>query len=206
MATLSALMTMTKSPPSTLGVNVGLCLPRSRLAAATASRPSTTSVASMTYHERVVSPAFGVYVGTACTSHLSGWVPGEPGAGRSVDGGVNFSATNTDPRSRLTPRRNPRRTERQGNRVPANISAGQNACPGGPDGSPPPGPPGTTHSTFMAGRWFPAIHAPSESPAHRPRGYLSRCRGGSDSRSRSSSTRPAAQSSGSPGEAGPPDR
>src|SRR5919112_606381 len=65
MATLSALMTMTKSPPSTLGVNVGLCLPRNRLAAATASRPSTTSVASMTYHERVVSPAFGVYVDTA---------------------------------------------------------------------------------------------------------------------------------------------
>ena len=65
MAILSALMTMTKSPPSTFGVNVGLCLPRSRVAAATASRPSTTSVASMTYHERVVSPAFGVYVGTA---------------------------------------------------------------------------------------------------------------------------------------------
>src|SRR5919106_5297765 len=75
MATLSALMTMTKSPPSTLGVNVGLCLPRNRFAAATASRPSTTSVASMTYHERVVSPAFGVYVGTASTFSISGWIP-----------------------------------------------------------------------------------------------------------------------------------
>src|SRR3979411_2782897 len=75
MATFSALMTMTKSPPSTLGVNVGLCLPRSSLAASTASRPSTTSVASMTYHERVVSPAFGVYVGTASTFFFSGWIP-----------------------------------------------------------------------------------------------------------------------------------
>src|SRR5271170_5256327 len=56
---------MTKSPPSTLRANVGLCLPRSRLAAATARRPSTTSVASMTYHDRVVSPALGAYVGTA---------------------------------------------------------------------------------------------------------------------------------------------
>src|ERR1700704_2981882 len=74
MATFSALMTMTKSPPSTLGVNVGLCLPRSSLAASTASRPSTTSGASMTYHERVVSPAFGVYVGTAST-FFSGWIP-----------------------------------------------------------------------------------------------------------------------------------
>src|ERR1044072_8767099 len=76
MATLSALMTMTKSPPSTFGVNVGLGCPRSRLAAATASRPSTTSVASMTYHDRVVSPAFGVYVGTALTFSSLGLDPG----------------------------------------------------------------------------------------------------------------------------------
>src|SRR5690242_16871347 len=89
MAILSALMTMTKSPPSTFGVNVGLCLPRSRLAAATASRPSTTSVASMTYHVRVVSPAFGVYVGTALTSRFGGLTPDggsrcDPGAGQAV--------------------------------------------------------------------------------------------------------------------------
>ena len=92
MATLSALMTMTKSPPSTLGVNVGLCLPRSRLAAATARRPSTTSVASMTYHERVVSPAFGVYVGTALTFFFSGGSrcdPG-PGAGQAFAAGVGL--------------------------------------------------------------------------------------------------------------------
>src|SRR6516165_708709 len=65
MANFSALRTMTKSAPSTWGASVGLCLPRSRLAAATARRPSTTSVASMTYHDRVVSPALGAYVGTA---------------------------------------------------------------------------------------------------------------------------------------------
>src|ERR1700691_501118 len=76
MATLSALMTMTKSPPSTLGANVGLCLPRTRLAAATARRPSTTSVASMTYHDLVVSPALGAYVGTALTLSFSRVDPG----------------------------------------------------------------------------------------------------------------------------------
>src|SRR6476469_9452101 len=81
MATLSALMMTTKSPPSTFGANVGLCLPRSRLAAATARRPSTTSVASMTYHDRVVSPALGAYVGTALTAlslraRLWAWDPG----------------------------------------------------------------------------------------------------------------------------------
>src|SRR5271168_3525272 len=100
MATLSALTTMTKSPPSTLGVNVGLCLPRSSVAAATASRPSTTSVASMTYYACVVSPAFGVYVGTALTSLFgSPWgirIPVRPGCRSGVDGGV-FSATDVDP-------------------------------------------------------------------------------------------------------------
>src|SRR6185312_6387097 len=95
MATLSALMTMTKSPPSTLGVNVGLCLPRSRVAAATASRPSTTSVASMTYHARVVSPAFGVYVDTALTFFISGESRRDPGAGQASTAGM-FSATDVD--------------------------------------------------------------------------------------------------------------
>src|SRR5271156_6775101 len=69
-------MTMTKSPPSTLGANVGLCLPRNRVAAATARRPSTTSVASMTYHDLVVSPALGAYVGTALTFSFSRVDPG----------------------------------------------------------------------------------------------------------------------------------
>src|SRR5690349_8816703 len=97
MATLSALMTMTKSPPSTLGVNVGLCLPRSSFAASTASRPSTTSVASMTYHVRVVSPAFGVYVDTALPLSLLRVDPGYPGCRSSVNL-QTASATDRDPR------------------------------------------------------------------------------------------------------------
>src|SRR6478735_12168506 len=116
MATFSALMTMTKSPPSTLGVNVGLCLPRSSLAASTASRPSTTSVASMTYHERVVSPAFGVYVGTALPL-LFGWIPVTRVPVRR--GGGDPSATDFDPR--------PRHTARQPRSLPADVIAGQNA-------------------------------------------------------------------------------
>jgi hypothetical protein len=70
-----------------------LCLPRSRLAAATARRPSTTSVASMTYHDLVVSPALGAYVGTALTT-LSlralcrAGIPVRPGCRSGVDGGV----------------------------------------------------------------------------------------------------------------------
>src|SRR6476620_10173956 len=99
MATLSALMMTTKSPPSTFGVNVGLCLPRSRLAAATASRPSTTSVASMTYHVRVVSPAFGVYVGTALTFSSRVGSRCDPGCRSGVTTGW-FSATDVDPRTR----------------------------------------------------------------------------------------------------------
>src|ERR1700722_12352084 len=132
MATFSALMTMTKSPPPTLGVNVGLCLPRSRLAAATASRPSTTSVASMTYHERVVSPAFGVYVGTALTFSSLGLDPGDPGAGQAFRGSGWFPATDVDPSPGL-------RTARQPSSLPAAVRAGQNAF-GRREGSPVPGP------------------------------------------------------------------
>src|SRR5689334_18610869 len=118
MATLSALMTMTKSPPSTFGANVGLCLPRSSVAAATARRPSTTSVASMTYHDLVVSPALGAYVGTAYLLLFSRWIPGDPGTGQSVAVGL-ISATSIDPRTltyrtpteQLTDRR-PRRSKR----------------------------------------------------------------------------------------------
>src|ERR1700741_1599959 len=116
MATFSALMTMTKWPPSTLGVNVGLCLPRSRLATATASRSSTTSVASMTYHERVVSPAFGVYVGTALTFSISRVGSRcDPGAGQAYTAGV-VSATDIDPRLL--------RTARQPSSIPAGVRAG----------------------------------------------------------------------------------
>src|ERR1700730_7604797 len=98
MATLSALMTITKSPPSTLGANVGLCLPRNRVAAATARRPSTTSVASMTYHDLVVSPALGAYVGTAYHFVLSGGSRCDPGTGQAFAVGL-VSATGIDPRA-----------------------------------------------------------------------------------------------------------
>src|SRR5690349_12652164 len=64
-------MTTTKSPPSTCGANVGLCLPRSRVAIWTASRPSTTSVASITCHSRVTSAGFGLYVRTVVDLRFS---------------------------------------------------------------------------------------------------------------------------------------
>ena len=118
MATFSALMTMTKSPPSTLGANVGLCLPRSRVAAATARRPSTTSVASMTYHDLVVSPALGAYVGTALTFFsFSGGSRCDPGAGQACAVGV-VSATDIDP--------SPGVPARQRSSLPMRIPAGQN--------------------------------------------------------------------------------
>src|SRR5829696_1405961 len=59
----------TKSPVSTCGAKVGLCLPRSRIAVWLASRPSTTSVASITCQCRVTSPGFGLYVRTDLPRH-----------------------------------------------------------------------------------------------------------------------------------------
>src|SRR5439155_19397464 len=41
----------------------GLCLPRSSVATSVASRPSTTSSASITCQARVTSPGLGLYVG-----------------------------------------------------------------------------------------------------------------------------------------------
>jgi len=49
-ATLPAFTMTTKSPVSTCGAKVGLCLPRSSVAAWVAKRPSTTSEASITCH------------------------------------------------------------------------------------------------------------------------------------------------------------
>src|SRR4051794_30797843 len=60
----------TKSPTSTCGAYWGLCLPRSRIAVWLASRPSTTSVASMTCQARTTSPGLGVYVRTALVSSV----------------------------------------------------------------------------------------------------------------------------------------
>src|SRR3712207_1580833 len=50
-------MTTTKSPVSTWGVKIGFSLPRRRLAALTATRPSTWSLASMIHHLRGTSLA-----------------------------------------------------------------------------------------------------------------------------------------------------
>src|SRR5829696_9006031 len=60
----------TKSPTSTCGAYWGLCLPRSRIAVWVASRPSTTSVASMTCQVRAISPGLGEYVRTALVSSV----------------------------------------------------------------------------------------------------------------------------------------
>src|SRR3989442_12156967 len=55
---------MTKLPGSIGGANVGLGLPRNRVAAEDAKRPRTTSAASMTCHLRSISLGFGLYVRT----------------------------------------------------------------------------------------------------------------------------------------------
>src|SRR6478672_11389865 len=56
--TLSALTTITKSPVSTCGVKTDFSFPRNRFAAFTATRPSTSSFASMSHHLRGTSDAF----------------------------------------------------------------------------------------------------------------------------------------------------
>src|SRR5437899_10291942 len=55
--TLSALMTITKSPVSMCGVKTVFCLPRNRVAAFTATFPSTWFLASITHHLRGTSLA-----------------------------------------------------------------------------------------------------------------------------------------------------
>src|SRR4051795_238658 len=60
----------TKSPTSTCGAYWGLCLPRRSCAVWLASRPSTTSVASMTCQARATSPGLGEYVRTALVSSV----------------------------------------------------------------------------------------------------------------------------------------
>jgi hypothetical protein len=51
----AALRTMTWSPESRFGVQVGLCLPSSTRATRDASRPSVSSAASTTYQRRSIS-------------------------------------------------------------------------------------------------------------------------------------------------------
>src|SRR5262245_55861626 len=59
---LAALTTITKSPVSICGVNVGLCLPRSSLATSTASLPMGLPSASITCHFRSMSCGLAEYV------------------------------------------------------------------------------------------------------------------------------------------------
>ena len=61
---MAALTTMTWSPQSTWGAQIGLCLPRSSVATWVATRPSTRPSASTTCQARVMSEGFGVKVGT----------------------------------------------------------------------------------------------------------------------------------------------
>src|SRR6266508_3149120 len=63
--TFSALITTTKSPVSTCGVKIAFSLPRNKLAAFTATCPSTWSLASITHHLRGTSLAFAekVFIG-----------------------------------------------------------------------------------------------------------------------------------------------
>ena len=58
----SVLMIITKSPQSTLGVKMALCLPLRRVAASAATLPSGLPAASITYHLRSISSAFGINV------------------------------------------------------------------------------------------------------------------------------------------------
>src|SRR5688500_5556443 len=75
----------TKSPTSMCGAYWGLCLPRSSCAVWLASRPSTTSVASMTCQARDTSPGLGVYVRTALvSSSSSGRLVGSPHRARET--------------------------------------------------------------------------------------------------------------------------
>src|SRR3954452_18140875 len=61
---------MTKSPVSTWGAKIGLCLPRSRRATSVESRPSTRPSASMTCQARWMSVDFGENVRTESLSCL----------------------------------------------------------------------------------------------------------------------------------------
>src|SRR6476659_875136 len=87
----------TKSPTSTCGAYWGLCLPRSSCAVWLASRPSTTSVASMTCQTRLTSPGLGVYVRTALVSSV---VVGKAGVIASPSTGDGSARTDTSPPAR----------------------------------------------------------------------------------------------------------
>src|SRR5207247_4955885 len=60
--TLGVLITMTLSPVSMCGVNIGLCLPRMIFATSVARRPRTMPSASTMYHWCLISRGVAEYV------------------------------------------------------------------------------------------------------------------------------------------------
>src|SRR4051794_33195065 len=100
----------TKSPTSTCGAYWGLCLPRRSCAVWLASRPSTTSAASMTCQARATSPGLGVYVRTALVSSVVMWAAGRiaspstgDGAKRAAPAGSRASRSRYQPLSTAIP-------------------------------------------------------------------------------------------------------
>src|SRR4051812_11780819 len=110
----------TKSPTSTCGAYWGLCLPRRICAVWLASRPSTTSVASMTCQARSISAGLGEYVRTALVSSV---VVGEGWWFRLTEHGRRSSTRGT---SRLT---------RQPSTIPARATTRSSAPLQGPAAS-----------------------------------------------------------------------
>src|SRR5690348_12776393 len=102
-------MMTTKSPTSTCGAYWGLCLPRSSCAVWLASRPSTTSVASMTCQARVMSPGLGEYVRTALVSSVVVGKAGGFASPSTGDGAARAApAGSRANRARYQPGRTPR--------------------------------------------------------------------------------------------------
>src|SRR5690606_15972034 len=83
------------------GAKMGLCLPRSRVATWLASRPNTTSAASITCHCRSMSPGFGLYVRTGLT--LTRWSVGWSRAPRPAIGAVAQQRSSLTDRLRRGP-------------------------------------------------------------------------------------------------------
>src|SRR4051794_8660492 len=106
----------TKSPTSTCGAYWGLCLPRSSCAVWLASRPSTTSVASMTCQARLTSPGLGVYVRTALVSSVVVGMAGGVASPSTGDGSTRAAPAGTraptghDTSARTAPRPRMHRT------------------------------------------------------------------------------------------------
>src|SRR5690242_13291515 len=103
----------TKSPTSTCGAYWGLCLPRRSCATWLASRPSTTSVASMTCQARAISPGLGEYVRMALVSSVVVGKAGGFASPRTGDGAARAAPAGS--------RANRPRYQRKSRRRPAAL-------------------------------------------------------------------------------------